>query len=236
MAGWARTLLGKLAGGAAGVAACGAAAGMQQRLCVSCEEGRPQAAHWDADWDCRADREQSNVTRHLVLVRHGQYVEGGKEDATMVLTALGRRQAELTGRRLASYLPEGATWKVIHQSNMVRAKETAEIIAAQLPAGIPITAPNALLNEGFPADPVPRPRSMWKREDTWRDGPRIEAAYRLLFHRAITDTEDSARGDPRLVSSAQTGQAPGAEAAAARGTPTTRKARLTSCGATMLHH
>ena len=159
MANWARTLLGKLAGGAAGVAACGAAAGMQQRLCVSCEEGRPQAAHWDADWDCRADREQSNVTRHLVLVRHGQYVEGGKEDATMVLTALGRRQAELTGRRLASYLPEGATWKVIHQSNMVRAKETAEIIAAQLPAGIPITAPNALLNEGFPADPVPRPRS-----------------------------------------------------------------------------
>jgi len=41
-----------------------------------------------------------------VQVRHGQYVEGGNDDSTQVLTGLGRRQAELTGKRLAHYLPQ----------------------------------------------------------------------------------------------------------------------------------
>ena len=41
-----------------------------------------------------------------VQVRHGQYVEGGRDDSTQVLTDLGRLQAELTGKRLAGYLPE----------------------------------------------------------------------------------------------------------------------------------
>lgn len=31
-----------------------------------------------------------------------------------------------------------------------RAKETAEIIAAHLPKGVPLSKPNALLNEGYP--------------------------------------------------------------------------------------
>ena len=31
------------------------------------------------------------------------------------------------------------------------------------------------------ADPVPMPRAMWKREDTWKDAPRIEAAFRRFF-------------------------------------------------------
>jgi serine/threonine-protein phosphatase PGAM5 len=83
-------------------------------------------------------------------VRHGQYVEGGKEDASQVLTELGRRQAELTGKRLAAYLPEGACWKVMHQSDMIRAKETAAIIASHLPQVVPLNAPNPLLNEGYP--------------------------------------------------------------------------------------
>ena len=61
-----------------------------------------------------------------------------------------RIQAELTGKRLAAYLPEGAQWKVIHQSDMIRAKETAQIIAAHLPNDVPMKAPNALLNEGYP--------------------------------------------------------------------------------------
>ena len=30
------------------------------------------------------------------------------------------KQAELTGRRLAQYLPEGVEWKRIHQSDMIR--------------------------------------------------------------------------------------------------------------------
>jgi len=44
-------------------------------------------------------------------------------------------------------------------------------------------APNALLNEGFPADPIPVYPNIWPASKTWTDAPRIEAAFRFLFHR-----------------------------------------------------
>ena len=108
---------------------------------------------------------------------------------------------------------------------MIRAKETAEIIAAQLPSGVPMTAPNPLLNEGYPADVVPCSRAMWKREDTWKDAPRIEAAFRSLFYRApaATGAGEGARGDPRLLpppqDSSQTGHSVGAAGGMAAETP-----------------
>eukprot|EP00961_Rhodomonas_salina_P200322 2702217-Rhodomonas_salina.4 len=99
---------------------------------------------WDDNWDLRKDAETTNIVRHIVLVRHGQYcesqhiltiagrnsrilfaVEKGKKDEEQKLTPLGREQAVKTGKRLAEYLPKDHTFKLIRQSNMTRAKETA---------------------------------------------------------------------------------------------------------------
>ena len=68
---------------------------------------------WDHDWDGqrepptgdedvdkqRARRlRKTGVTRHIILIRHGQYDETHKEDERRILTPLGREQADLTGK------------------------------------------------------------------------------------------------------------------------------------------
>ena len=84
---------------------------------------RLQYPLWDQDWDGRSppssgkeeeDRRKmrklrkEGVTRHIILIRHGQYDETDKEDEKRILTPLGRKQAELTGKRLKEML-DGAT-------------------------------------------------------------------------------------------------------------------------------
>lgn len=74
---------------------------------------------WHRNWDGREppssgdkekDREfmrkvrKRGVTRHIILIRHGQYEESQKHDETRKLTPLGKVQADLTGRRLAEML------------------------------------------------------------------------------------------------------------------------------------
>lgn len=62
---------------------------------------------WDRNWDGLKDRSVSRkkgVTRHVILVRHGQYDETHKDDARRILTELGRRQAKKTGERLAELI------------------------------------------------------------------------------------------------------------------------------------
>jgi len=128
------------------------------------------------------------VTRHVILIRHGQYSEQralsrtlsrpdgvpdrdfgmpGCEsyptlDTARKLTPLGRQQAEATGRRLAEMLrgpltePGRETHVRIHVSNLERAKETADLIAAALPAErVRRLAPDAALAEGLPAHRIP---------------------------------------------------------------------------------
>jgi len=72
--------------------------------------------------------------RILHLIRHGQQDSQNSSGDKLGgrLTALGRKQAELTARRL-SQLPIS----VIHHSDLRRAVETAEIIARKLP-GVPL--------------------------------------------------------------------------------------------------
>jgi serine/threonine-protein phosphatase PGAM5 len=101
------------------------------------------------------------TTRHILLIRHGQYEMDPKDDQLRVLTPTGRRQAELTGQRLALLVRGGLGTnrgmlgpintndenctdnktscyvgpchvKAIHVSDMKRAKETSEIIASHL--------------------------------------------------------------------------------------------------------
>lgn len=48
----------------------------------------------------RLEKAKAIATRHLILVRHGQYNLNGSSDLQRSLTQLGRDQAQVTGRRL----------------------------------------------------------------------------------------------------------------------------------------
>uniref|UniRef100_A0A803VYK7 Serine/threonine-protein phosphatase PGAM5, mitochondrial n=1 Tax=Ficedula albicollis TaxID=59894 RepID=A0A803VYK7_FICAL len=78
----------------------------------------------------RLDHCKAKATRHIFLIRHSQYNLDGRADKDRTLTPLGREQAELTGRRLASL---GLKFDQIIHSSMTRATETTEIISKHLP-------------------------------------------------------------------------------------------------------
>lgn len=66
------------------------------------------------------------ATKTLVLVRHGQY-SAKTETSEESLTALGRKQARLAGKRLKEY-----KFDKIHCSTMPRAIETTKIICGEM--------------------------------------------------------------------------------------------------------
>ena len=127
------------------------------------------------------------VTRHIILVRHGQYEEQRElyrplakadrdfgmpmdekhweVDAKQVLTPLGRQQAEATGVKLKEILskvlttPGRESQVRVHVSNLARAKETADIILKHLPSErVRRLPPDPNLAEGWPlAHRIPFP-------------------------------------------------------------------------------
>jgi len=158
---------------------------------------------WDHNWDFRdpcscvkptkttsaTDQNKVNehiegskvkATRHLILVRHGQYVDKVWEDEDRKLTKLGREQAELTGIRLKQLcLPFS---KIVY-STMTRATETAQIIARHV-TGVPMEKCD-LVREGAPFPPEPKVHGWQPEERTFFvEGARIEAGFRKYFHRA----------------------------------------------------
>lgn len=136
-------------------------------------------ATWDRGWDMLENTNKSQVTRHLILIRHGQYDVHFKGDPP--LTALGEKQADLTGARLADILSDKQV-KAIHCSTMIRAEGTAAIIAQHFP-DTPLHK-TALLREGVPAESIPSSPSWQPTARTiHRDSSRIEAAFRSFFHR-----------------------------------------------------
>lgn len=161
---------------------------------------------WDADWDgldpiSTGDKEEDRrrkrqlrkegVTKHIILIRHGQYTEQEKLDENRKLTPLGKEQADYTGRRLKEMIEgvegtgfSGCNVKVVRVSNMARAKETADIIASHLP-GVERAEPDPDLNEGRPAHNIPGGSASTSTvEKTDENHPRIEAAFRRYFYRA----------------------------------------------------
>lgn len=143
---------------------------------------------WDSNWDglqstFKRQRQARVPTRHIILIRHGQYDETHKDDSLRTLTALGRRQAEKTGERLSDLLEKDARVR-IRCSTMTRAKETFDIIKAYLPRAHCVE-PDSRLAEGRPAQAIPGRPFDDKVLDA--DGPRIEAAFRSLFYRATDD-------------------------------------------------
>ncbi|XP_017006629.2 serine/threonine-protein phosphatase Pgam5, mitochondrial isoform X2 [Drosophila takahashii] len=166
-------------------------------------------ALWDSNWDCREPRalvrplrngqpEEENrfnaelekakakKPRHIILVRHGEYLDAGDSDDTHHLTERGRKQAEFTGKRLSEL---GIKWDKVVASTMVRAQETSDIILQQIDFDKEKVVNCAFLREGAPIPPQP-PVGHWKPEASFlRDGSRIEAAFRRYFHRAYPDQE-----------------------------------------------
>lgn len=141
-------------------------------------------ALWDTNWDCRnptsivkppkndTPQEQNRyntelekacpkVARHIILVRHGEYLDVGDTDETHRLTKRGRLQAEYTGKRLKEM---GINWDKIIVSTMTRAQETAEIIFKEIDFDPKTVKHCPYIREGAPIPPQP-PIGHWKPEE-----------------------------------------------------------------------
>lgn len=106
----------------------------------------------------RLEKAKASATRHILLVRHGQYKINEETDNLRQLTSLGRDQAKRVGERLKELeLP----YTRIIKSTMMRATETADIIHKYLP-DIPMSSCD-YIREGSPIVPEPPIRS-WKHE------------------------------------------------------------------------
>ena len=159
---------------------------------------------WDCNWDHREldsrGRRRSLLKpsgaprRHLILIRHGQYDESASDDSGRVLTALGKRQAVQAGKRVAELLSQpGAVYRGVHSSRLARAVETADLIHAQL-NNVPRLPGDPQLNEGVPCHAIPD--GVHHAAAVYRDGARIEAAFRKYFKRALPwDEIDDDDGD-----------------------------------------
>ncbi|CAG5135356.1 unnamed protein product [Candidula unifasciata] len=163
--------------------------------------GYEPSVKWDSNWDRRDPRslvppsksgegdsdfnkqlkaQTPTASRHILLIRHGQYFDNATVDKERFLTSLGRAQAELTGQRLKELdLP----YTILISSTMTRAIETAEIIHKYLPDIEHVTDDS--LREGAPIPPEP-PLGSWRPEQKqfFQDGARIESAFRKYFYRA----------------------------------------------------
>ncbi|XP_018318531.1 serine/threonine-protein phosphatase PGAM5, mitochondrial isoform X2 [Agrilus planipennis] len=162
----------------------------------------PNSSKWDDNWDQspnslihpkkilndtnndkvveKLNTLRSTATRHIILIRHGQYEIDGGTDEERKLTKLGCNQAKQTGKRLQQL---GFPYTEMIKSTMKRAQETGTIISDFLPK-VPVRECN-FIREGAPVPPEP-PVGHWKPEvyQFYQDGARIEAAFRQYFHRA----------------------------------------------------
>ncbi|KAJ3363910.1 methionine adenosyltransferase sam2 [Kappamyces sp. JEL0680] len=180
-------------------------------LAVDLLEPRAWNANWDYLDDLQTDSDRKPATKKLFLIRHGQYVAKDPKlavaansdedfilnDHLRPLTALGREQAQMTGSRLADILAH-------------EAKETAEIIRKTIEKtasgvyGHKVSLPlhvDSVLREGAPCKPMGYD-GPWKpgNDSFFRQGARIEAAFRRFFHRP-TFTEHEYENGVQLGSS-----------------------------------
>lgn len=164
---------------------------LRRKEAESPQSTNPLYPKWNQNWDHREpvldpnsnseDKDKlPSASRHIILIRHGQYNLAGTTDNERYLTDLGRNQAKLTGIRLAELsLP----YSFMIHSNMTRAIETANLITESLPK-VPVMPEDSILREGAPIAPEPKVGS-WKPDYYYQqDGARIEAAFRKYFHRA----------------------------------------------------
>ena len=126
------------------------------------DERRP----WDSNWDQMEPQPTAGqgetppakptATRHLILIRHGQYEMNHSESDKKILTELGRQQALATGERLKQL---DQPFSYILHSTLIRAVQTAQLISKSLP-DVPMKSTD-LLKEGAPIEPEPPSRN-WR--------------------------------------------------------------------------
>lgn len=181
--------------------------------CLERQLHKPKVPYpaWDDTWD--DESRNKNKTRHILLIRHGQYDESSKDDALRILTPLGRRQADLTGQRLAllarggvvqrdsspeTKIPQPCSITSIHSSDMTRAKETAAIIAGWFPEQSLLQPPDALLNEALPSPMIPpRPDIIRTIPEVDDNHDRVEEAFQkyIVGQRRLTKEGEEETGD-----------------------------------------
>lgn len=151
------------------------------------------SVEWDPNWDHRAntslsksssnqegeksDKTRSKSTRHIILIRHGQYNLKGSVDSERILTELGRQQAKLTGQRLADLKIPIDTVVI---STMTRAQETGKLILDQLPIKESVEVRHdSLIEEGAPIPPEPKV-GHWRPEASVRILSPLHASVQFL--------------------------------------------------------
>jgi len=134
------------------------------------------------------ESETTTKKRHIILVRHGQYVFDD-DDKKRVLTKIGTEQADKLGQRLAK-MESNNKWDKVWISTMTRARETAAIILKRLSPDVP-TETSDLIREACPCVPDPNP-SNYKPEkfEVFQESVQAEAGYRHIFHRPEKDAPD----------------------------------------------
>eukprot|EP00756_Hemistasia_phaeocysticola_P011726 Hpha_TRINITY_DN15141_c0_g1::TRINITY_DN15141_c0_g1_i1::g.128743::m.128743/K15637/PGAM5; serine/threonine-protein phosphatase PGAM5 len=170
--------------------------------------GQPWGVDWDGDWDGRAEDARSlrkRVGNSLRALRKaweggepmdmGQSVSlvvppGSEDDDICGLTDRGRQQVESAARRLLEHYvlePRGTELKVL-SSDLLRARETAEIICSKLGTEHCVTGD---IREGFPCRPSPcRPHiAKWidtiAEEEQRRQARDIYGGFLTHFRRPI---------------------------------------------------
>lgn len=127
--------------------------------------------------------------KHLLFIRHAQYLTSARDDAQRTLTSLGQQQCVYLAQRLRALDEASAgNFKALRletliSSELTRAIQTAEVIAPLL--GDPQVSRNRDLNEGRPCLPEPPPSASHAvhYKNAKRDAERIERAYRQLCAR-----------------------------------------------------
>uniref|UniRef100_A0AAV1UXF9 Serine/threonine-protein phosphatase PGAM5, mitochondrial n=1 Tax=Peronospora matthiolae TaxID=2874970 RepID=A0AAV1UXF9_9STRA len=143
-------------------------------------------------------------TKHLILVRHGHYVNAHVQrasDTQQVLSQMGRQQAALTGKHLRAVhnrVPTRHDVSIYH-SDMTRAVETAGIIAGDF--GEVAMSPSSLLREGWPGKPYSSAFDVGEtatarasdvmQEQTQVDVKRMEKAFQWFFDDSMNAQEEN---------------------------------------------
>ena len=140
------------------------------------EEESTERKKWDSNWDQMAPKPvgegetsppKPTASRHLIMVRHGQYEMNHSESDKKVLTEIGRQQALATGKRLKEL---NKPYTIVLHSTLIRAVQTAKLIHESLP-DVPIKSTD-LLKEGAPILPEPSSKH-WTPPEWVRKGLRI---------------------------------------------------------------
>lgn len=158
---------------------------------------------WDYRWNKHGrNGTRKRTTRHIFLIRHGQYEEHHRSDSLNNLTILGRKQAKACGKRLAAMIKHNnnksgkCSGHIMVTSNLSRAKETGDIIESQLQEeldeNIEIREHDPLLNECHPAHHIPGSPLTEQDIESWDTShASVEKAFEKYFIHPIAKTDES---------------------------------------------